>query len=89
MKYMIVEDFKEGKVKELYHRFDTKGRLIPDGLEYIDSWINEDITICFQLMETDNINLLHEWINNWKDVADFKIIPIINSQEAKEKVLSL
>jgi len=89
MQYMVIEKFKQGKVKHLYKRFEEKGRLMPDGLTYINSWITEDVATCYQLMETHDINKLHEWINNWNDFADFEIIPVITSQQAKEKVLRI
>jgi len=84
---MIIEKFHEGKVKALYQRFDEKGRMVPDGVKYIDSWINEDVTICYQLMESRTKELLNNWIERWKDLADFEIIPVISSAEAKKKVL--
>jgi hypothetical protein len=84
---MVIEKFKQGKVKDLYKRFEEKGRLMPDGLWYINSWITEDVSTCYQVMETHDIHKLHEWINNWNDFADFEIIPVITSQQAKEKVL--
>ena len=87
MQYMVIEKFKQEKVKELYKRFEEKGRLMPEGLIYINSWITEDVTTCYQLMETHDIHTLHEWISNWNNFADFEIIPVITSQQAKEKVL--
>ena len=84
---MIIEKFHEGKVKALYQRFDEKGRMVPDGVKYIDSWINEDVTICYQLMESRTKELLNNWIEQWKDLADFEIIAVISSAEAKKKVL--
>jgi hypothetical protein len=85
---MIIEKFHPGKVKELYQRFEEKGRLMPEGLVYINSWINEDVTCCYQVMETDKIGKLHEWIEHWDDLSDFEIIPVITSAQAKEKVFS-
>ncbi len=87
MLYMIIEKFHEGKVKRLYQRLEEKGRVLPNGVKYIDSWINEDVTICFQLMDSSTKELLHEWIEHWNDLADFEIIPVIKSAEAKKKVL--
>jgi len=86
MLYMIIEKFHSDKVKDLYKRFDEKGRLMPEGLTYINSWIDERITTCFQVMETDSIDNIHEWISHWKDLVDFEIIPVITSAQAKEKV---
>ena len=86
--YMIIEKFYPDKIKELYQRFAEMGRLLPEGVTYINSWIDENVETCFQLMESESIEKLHEWINNWKDYADFEIIPVINSAQAKEKVFS-
>jgi len=87
MIYMIIERFHPGKVKELYQRFDEKGRILPEGVEYINSWINEDVTVCYQVMEAASITQLHEWIANWKDLVDFEIIPVISSAEAKNRLV--
>ena len=86
MLYMIIEHFHTGKIKELYRRFDEKGRMLPEGVKYINSWINEDMTICYQVMESDSIDNLETWISNWNDVADFKVVPVISSAEAKKRV---
>ena len=88
MLYMIIEKFHSGKAKELYKRFEEKGRLMPEGLNYISSWIDEDVTTCFQVMETDAIEKIHEWISHWNDLSDFEIIPVITSAQAKEKVFA-
>ena len=84
---MIIEKFHEGKIRALYQRFDEKGRMLPEGVKYLDSWISEDVTVCYQLMESNKKELLHEWIDHWSDLADFEIIPVISSAEAKKKGL--
>ena len=84
---MIIERFHPDKIKELYERFDKKGRLLPKGVHYIDSWVDEKVEICFQLMESESIEKLQEWIKHWKDFAEFEIFPVINSAQAKAKVL--
>ena len=86
MLYMIIETFHLGKVKELYKRFEEKGRQLPAGVNYINSWINEDVEICYQVMESDREKKIHEWVRHWADLADFQIIPVITSAQAKEKV---
>ena len=87
MQYIVIENFRAGKVKALYQRFEANGRMLPDGVKYIDSWINEEVTICFQLMESSTREKLEHWIGYWSDLADFEIIPVINSAEAKKRVL--
>lgn len=88
MLYMILERFLPGKVKELYLRFEEKGRMLPEGVNYINSWTDTNISICYQLMESDAVEKIHAWIKQWNDLADFEIIPVLTSAEAKAKVLS-
>lgn len=79
--YMIVEDFKGGPVP-VYRRFREQGRLAPEGLRYIDSWVTPDLRRCYQVMECDDPALLQEWIDRWKDLVDFEVIPVVTSSEA-------
>ncbi|HWC53463.1 MAG TPA: DUF3303 family protein [Chitinophagaceae bacterium] len=85
---MVIERYHEGKAKMLYQRFSEKGRMMPEGVQYINCWINEEVTVCYQLMESDSIEGLQQWISNWSDIVDFEVIPVISSAEAKEKVFS-
>ena len=84
--YMIVETFRQNKVKELYKRFEEKGRQLPTGVHYVNSWINEEVTTCYQVMESDSEEKINKWIQHWNDLADFKVIPVITSAQAKERV---
>lgn len=80
MLYMVIERFKD--TDAVYQRFEQRGRLIPDGLNYVSSWVNEDHNLCFQLMETARVELIDEWIDHWKDLVDFEVVPVISSAEA-------
>jgi hypothetical protein len=82
MLYMVVEHFKKEAAPEIYRRFREKGRMMPDGLEYVSSWIAADLAICYQLMQTDDANLFPCWTDNWKDLMDFEIVPVRTSAEA-------
>lgn len=84
MLYMVIENYKNNL--EVYRRFDEKGRMMPDGLKYISSWIDRDVNKCFQLMETDDEKLFSEWIANWSDIVDFEVVQVITSAEAREKI---
>jgi uncharacterized protein DUF3303 len=84
MLYMVIERFKEGAAPEIYRRFRDKGRMMPEGLEYISSWIDLDFKICWQLMETENFTLFDRWIDNWRDLMDFEIVPVRTSAEMSE-----
>jgi hypothetical protein len=80
MLYMVIERFKDAPA--IYQRLREKGRMMPDGLEYVSSWIDVDLTLCWQLMRTDNSALLQVWTDNWKDLMDFEIFPVRTSAEA-------
>ena len=86
MLYMIVEHFKNQDPVPVYRRFHDCGRLAPEGLQYVSSWVDEKLERCFQLMETADRKLLEEWIANWSDIVDFEVYPVISSKEAAEKV---
>ena len=81
---MVIERFKEGAAAEIYRRFREKGRMMPEGLEYISSWIDLDFKICWQLIETENFTLFDRWIDNWRDLMDFEIVPVRTSAELSE-----
>jgi Domain of unknown function (DUF3303) len=87
-KYIVIEKFRPGKARILYERFREKGRMLPDGVTYIDSWIDEPVTVCYQLMEAESPELLEQWTAQWKDLAEFDLIPVISSQAASEKIFS-
>lgn len=82
MLYMVVEQFKQDAAPEIYRRFREKGRMMPDGLTYVSSWIDLDFKICYQLMQTENASLFQRWIDSWKDLMDFQIVPVRTSAEA-------
>ena len=86
MHYMIIENFRDGDPGPVYRRFREKGRLAPDGLDYVSSWVTGDLKRCFQVMRCDDRALLDEWLSNWSDIVDFEVIPVITSAEASAKV---
>jgi len=87
MLYMVIEKFKDGKTEEIYSRFREMGRMSPDGLRYIDSWVSSNLDICFQLMECDDEKLFDVWFEKWNDLVEFEIIPVVTSAEAARAVL--
>jgi hypothetical protein len=84
---MVVERFVHG-ARPVYERAAEKGRMLPEGLEYVDSWIDESLGRCFQLMETDDPSLFDEWIANWGDIGEFEVVAVIDSAEAARRALS-
>lgn len=84
--YMIVEHFKNDDPVPVYRRFRERGRLAPEGLTYISSWVDTGLTRCYQIMETDNPTLLDEWMAEWSDIVEFEVHPVIPSAQAVEAV---
>jgi len=74
--YMVIEHFLPGCKERVYQRFEQKGRMLPEGLTYIDSWLEKDGDRCFQLMETDDPSLFDIWIENWNDLTEFEIVEL-------------
>ena len=86
MLYLIIEIFKNQDPVPVYRRFRDRGRLAPEGVRYVSSWVTEDLERCFQVMETDSRQLLDEWLANWNDLVEFEVYPVISSHEAAERV---
>ena len=82
MLYMVIEHFKDGAGVEVYRRFRDRGRMAPDGLEYVASWVDLNFERCFQVMEADSEASFREWTANWDDLVDFEIIRVRTSAEA-------
>jgi Protein of unknown function (DUF3303) len=84
--YMVVEHFKGGDAIPVYRRFRDGGRLAPEGLSYISSWVDTKLERCFQLMETRDPALLNQWLAQWSDLVDFEVLSVISSAEAAERI---
>lgn len=82
MLYLIIENFRAGDPLPVYRRFRDHGRLAPEGLQYVASWVTDDLRRCFQVMECADPRLLAQWMANWQDVVDFEVIPVRTSAEA-------
>lgn len=86
MQYMLVERFAGGDPVPVYRRFRDHGRMLPEGLAYVASWVDQSLALCFQLMETEDRALLDRWIAQWADIADFEVHPVISSADAAAAV---
>ena len=80
--FMVIEHFRPGQAAAVYRRFRDKGRLAPEGLRYVSSWVDLDFRRCYQVMETDDEALLDRWQAQWADLIDFEIVPVRTSAEA-------
>lgn len=79
---MVIEHFRNGDPAPIYRRFREQGRLMPEGLRYISSWITADLTRCYQVMECDDRRQLEEWMSRWSDLMEFEVLPVVTSAEA-------
>jgi hypothetical protein len=87
MLFMIVERFKDQDMIPVYRRVRERGRMLPDGLKYVDSWIEPNFGRCFQLMECDDARLLQQWILGWRGLGvTFEIVPVVPSKDTREVV---
>lgn len=84
--YMVIEHFKAGDAVPVYRRFRDHGRLAPQGLTYVSSWVDTKLERCYQLMEADDPQLLNDWIAHWSDIVDFEVHSVIISSEAAERI---
>ena len=85
MLYMVLEHFK-GDPVPVYRRFRDRGRLAPEGLRYVNSWVTSDLQKCYQVMECDDRRLLEAWMDQWKDLVDFEVVPVVTSAEAASTI---
>jgi hypothetical protein len=81
VRYIVVETFLHGP-KPVYERLAERGRMLPEGLHYVDSWVSEDLSRCWQLMETDDPSLFDHWIARLSDIVAFEVVPVLESSEA-------
>ena len=84
MLYMVIERFKNRDAKAVYRRFREKGRMAPENLAYVESWVEFNFDRCFQLMECGEERLLDEWADHWRDLVDFEFVPVRRSKEVVE-----
>jgi len=90
MLFMVVERFGgHARAAAVYRRFRERGRMAPEGLRYVGSWVEADFGRCFQLMECEDPRLLHEWAAHWQDLVEFEFVPVNTSAAAAEAISPL
>ena len=82
--YMVIETFLPGCTERIYERFHEKGRMLPEGLEYVASWLEKDGARCFQLMETDDPSLFQVWLDEWKDLVAMEVVELGEKPTAQD-----
>ncbi|MFO0993439.1 MAG: DUF3303 family protein [Hyphomicrobiales bacterium] len=87
MLFMIIERFRDNDMVPVYRRVRDEGRMLPDGLRYVDSWVEANFARCFQLMECDDLRLIQEWALKWRGSGvEFEIVPVVKSAETRAVV---
>ncbi len=86
MLFMVIEHFRPGRATAVYRRFRDRGRMAPEGVRYISSWVDLEFRRCFQVMEAGSEAMLKEWTDNWNDLVEFEIIPIRTSEQAAKAI---
>ena len=86
MLFMVIEQFKNRDAKAVYRHFREHGRGVPDGLTYVDSWIEANFDRCFQLMECDDPALLQQWVAFWSDLIEFEFVPVVPSADTRKTI---
>ena len=87
MLFMVIERFKDNDMIPVYRRVRERGRALPEGLTYVDSWVQPDFSRCFQLMECDDLRLFQQWALRWRGAGvDLEIVPVVSSAETREVV---
>ena len=86
MLYLVIERFKQGAAPEVYRRARNKGRMLPEGLEYVSSWVDLEFKTCYQLMRTEDDSLFAVWTSAWQDLVEFEIVPVRTSAEAAQVI---
>jgi hypothetical protein len=89
MLFMVIEHFRGGDPRPVYQRVRARGRLIPDDVRYVSSWVTDDLTRCYQIMEAEERARLDVWLEAWRDLVDFEVHPVITSADAAARVPGL
>jgi hypothetical protein len=86
MLFIVIEHFRAGQATTVYRRFRDSGRMAPDGVKYISSWVDLGFQRCFQVMEAESESMLKDWTDNWSDLVEFEIVPVRTSEEAAQAI---
>jgi hypothetical protein len=89
MLFMVIERFRNRNAVAVYRRHREHGRMFPEGMKYVDSWVEPNFDRCFQLMECDDPGLFQQWTDQWQDLVEFEVVPVVTSKEAREVIAPL
>ena len=89
MLFMVIERFRNQDAKAVYRKFRDHGRMMPEGLSFVGSWVTADLDRCFQVMECDDVTLLQRWAAQWSDVVEFEILPVVAGKDTAAALAAL
>jgi uncharacterized protein DUF3303 len=89
MQFMVIETFRNQDGKSVYRKFKDKGRMMPDGLSFVQSFVTADLSRCFQVMECDDVTLLQRWVAEWTDLIAFEIVPVVPGKDTRAALSGL
>ncbi len=89
MLFMVIERFKDRDALAVYRRFRERGRMTPDGLTFVESWVEANCERCFQIMESDDLRLLQQWATHWRDLVEFEFVPVVPGKATAEALMAL
>lgn len=89
MQFLVIETFRNQDAKAAYARFRQDGRMTPEGLTFLDSWVTADLSRCFQIMDCDDVTLIQRWVAQWSDLVDFQVLPVVRGSATAETLASL
>ncbi len=89
MLFMVIERFKDRDALRVYRRFRDQGRMLPEGLTFVGSWVEANCDRCFQLMECDDVRLLQVWAAHWREVVEFEFVPVVPGKDTAEALIPL
>jgi hypothetical protein len=89
MLFMVIERFRDRDAVAVYRRYREQGRMMPEGLKYVESWVEPNFDRCFQLMECEDPRLFEQWAARWEDLIEFEVVSVVTSKEAAEAVSPL
>jgi hypothetical protein len=88
MLFMVIEKFRNQNADAVYRRLREKGRMMPDGVTFINSWVTADLGRCFQLLESGDLAMLQRWVAQWSDLVEFEIVPVVEGKETADAMSS-
>ena len=81
MLFMVVEKFRNQDARTIYRRLREKGRMMPEGLTFVSSFVSADVSRCFQLMECDDVTKFQRWVAEWSDLMECEIVPVVAGKD--------